>query len=929
MVSVNFKYNAFVSYRRVDGAQPARVLRSRLRRFDLPRKLRTESSRKRLEIYLDTIYEQAEEDFFQNTIIPALTNSEHLIVVQTPGARVSSRTDTKTWMEREIEFFKGLPQGKNISIAIAKGAFDASLPGGLHVTFPNIERVDIQRLGSWLSPFDDTSIIPFVAKLRRIQQDQMPILRREELRRKVMRGISAGGLALAIVCVGYLYRNQQLTARSLELAASAQQTLSKDQPMALSLAVRALETAKTSEAKLAIAQVFPGLITTMTGHTGAIKDAVFSPDGRSIATVGDDKFVRIWSPESGKESAALKHNDAIEHVAFSRDSRHVVTASADSLARVWSVAGDLLCEFKGHSKGVEYAVFSSDGLRILTSSGDSTAKLWRTNDCTSEVTLQGHGKLVGYAAFSPKGHRVVTASDDGTAIVWNAMNGQPLKTLRHDKAVYHATFSPDGERILTASADKSAKVWDAESGELLANLPAHNATVWEGSFSPDGEHIVLAGADGTASVWTKSGQLLARLDQPVEGSNSQWHRASFSSDGRWIVTADAVGGAKVWNAANFEVTAILPNDSKPLKQATFSPSGILILTGGSSGVARVWSMATTQHLATLQDDVLSAEFGANGRMIATIGGDGTAKLWNSRDGRKVITLPGSSGSLTRAQFSPDGQQVLTSGAEGSELWDSDGSFRAKFDVKTDRSEFSPDSRRILTVEGIPTIVRNAATGSPMFRLEGRHTKAVEQAVFSPNGRLIATASRDAKVVIWDAVTGQPLRELMHDHRLRFEAFSPDGERIATGQNGTTAIVWNVMNGSVVFRLADHKFGVGRIAYSTDGSRIVTVDNSTALLWNALDGTLLATLTASEGGGIVNATFSSDGQRLLLAVRNGIVRLFDTTTAQRISVLPGHGGDLLNALLAPDGVHMVTVNVDHRATLYRLMTLSDVARLLER
>jgi hypothetical protein len=160
-----YTFDAFVSYRRSDGTRAARRLRRRLRDFRLPTSIRRSRPTRSLSIYLDTIYERAEPDFFEETIKPALRASKHLIVVQTPNAS-KRRTDGRpNWVEREIEFFRTLPQRNNISVALAKGTIDDPLPFGLERTFPNIERVDVRELASLGGRLSDETLIPFVARL--------------------------------------------------------------------------------------------------------------------------------------------------------------------------------------------------------------------------------------------------------------------------------------------------------------------------------------------------------------------------------------------------------------------------------------------------------------------------------------------------------------------------------------------------------------------------------------------------------------------------------------------------------------------------------------------------------------------------------------------------------------------------------------------
>src|SRR5579871_6808321 len=139
-----YSYDAFISYRRSDGARFARRLRDQLRTFRLSGKLAA-GRREPLSIYLDTIYERATNDFFDQTIVPALRHSKHLIVIHTPSTLQPRSDGSKNWVVREIEFFRTLPQSSNVSIALPKGNYAGPLAANLHNDFPNLQRVNLKE----------------------------------------------------------------------------------------------------------------------------------------------------------------------------------------------------------------------------------------------------------------------------------------------------------------------------------------------------------------------------------------------------------------------------------------------------------------------------------------------------------------------------------------------------------------------------------------------------------------------------------------------------------------------------------------------------------------------------------------------------------------------------------------------------------------
>ena len=143
------EYDAFTSYRRSDGRRVAEWLRRELERFRPPKKLAYVAAKK-LRVYLDTAYERGTDDFYENSIRPALLASRYLIVVATPDAleRAPGKTD---WMQRERADFANRPNARNVLVARGAGGFPGTLPADLAERFPNIEIVDLRGAGR-LSP---------------------------------------------------------------------------------------------------------------------------------------------------------------------------------------------------------------------------------------------------------------------------------------------------------------------------------------------------------------------------------------------------------------------------------------------------------------------------------------------------------------------------------------------------------------------------------------------------------------------------------------------------------------------------------------------------------------------------------------------------------------------------------------------------------
>src|SRR5258708_3044168 len=166
-----------------------------------------------------------------------------------------------------------------------------------------------------------------------------------------------------------------------------------------------------------------------------------------------------------------------------------------------------------------------------------------------------------------------------------------------------------------------------------------------------------------------------------------------------------------------------------------------------------------------------------------------------------------------------------------------------------------------------------------------HTGLIAQIAWSPNGSLLASASGDRTIRLWDIQSAQPLSTLRgHADRVYSVAWSPDGHLLASASNDQTIRLWDVQSLQELSTLTGHSASVRSVAWSPDGSLLASAsDDQTIHVWDGKTGQHRHTLEGHTAS-ISRISFSADNQLLASKSVDATVRLWNLDTWQEVAIL---------------------------------------------
>jgi WD40 repeat protein len=559
-----------------------------------------------------------------------------------------------------------------------------------------------------------------------------------------------------------------------------------------------------------------------------------TPDGKIIASGGNNDMIRIWDADTGKMIRQFnKHvGKRVFNLRFSPDGKYLVSFGSERETakdkeidgkdsplyqglRVWDVeTGTELPAFGGGLVAGMNAEFTADGKNLVY----RDLRDWR----------EGFGKV----------HMRPLAG--GPDVAWDA----------RDKTKWVIPFAyPDSglEPEKSGALDWHFNIWDGNKDRELRRFKLDQINTvpqvnfYHVRFSHDLKLVASAGHYDGITLWEP-----AKGTRRVLLPGSGYYGLDFTRDGKTLV---ACGGYEVrlFDVATGKELGAVGHRSEVLS-AAISPDQKTVATAGRDMSIRLWDRATGAERRVLSGDEGSylVVFLSN-ETLASPGKNGTLRIWNIDPGKKGHQFVANKAGISSLALTKDGKQLASGGSDGTiRVWDTDTWTEVKSMAAPNTwvfaLAFAPDGKSLFATYGNDNTFRmwDLESGKEVRRFNDNNVLQMRSLAVSSDGKLAlsSTSSRDKGIMtVWETATGKAHATLPPlDGEARAIAFSPDGKTLVVSRFGyqIDQNLWliDTTTWKIKGHLAGHPRAINALVFSADGRYLVSAsDDSSAVVWD--------------------------------------------------------------------------------------------------
>jgi WD40 repeat protein len=337
--------------------------------------------------------------------------------------------------------------------------------------------------------------------------------------------------------------------------ALAQRYIRRKRPAAVPL----VTSTATSTTTPRIVSATPAL--TFASHQQTVRVVGWSPDGRYLASGGDDGQLLVWGTDRMVRQRVL-YPSAVTALAWSPESERLVTGAGNQVSFLTALTGTVLASFPhDHLATVTSLAWTAHNQQQVVSGAlDQRAIVWQTMQYQPQTVFTRHTAPIEAVSWAADGQTVASSSHGGVVRVWNAESGREVHPLYQDAPLpmRAAAFAPSGTQLAVGGDDGIIRLWNGFACQrtgVISNSPicidtpmrlqSSRSPIRSLAWSPDARYLASSGDDGSFSLWHPAQSQKPLLTMPVQPGSAVLSLA-------WSPTSNQLATASgkiviVWN----------------------------------------------------------------------------------------------------------------------------------------------------------------------------------------------------------------------------------------------------------------------------------------------------------------------------------------------------------------------------------------------
>jgi WD40 repeat protein len=523
----------------------------------------------------------------------------------------------------------------------------------------------------------------------------------------------------------------------------------------------------------------------------------FSPDGKIIASGDRDGLIQTWSMDTWEESIPYSgHTKAILDLAFSPDGSKLAAVGLDETLIQWQTNSANPTPMRVSVTGVTSVAYSTDSSKIITGGNDFKINIWDANNLSLIHTTNFSAKIVDLAGVKGSSLFVIGGTDQkvGLLDIASGESWKPLGNLQYPLTTVSA--SPTRELFAAGDINGGITVWDKNGTQLwkTQNLVTGGLTINDSgslhtvAFSPDGNYLFSGLQNGVLrSLDAKTGQvaqqnqaLNAHIQKLVISHNSQY--AITQQDGNILTIWD------IWNGRPLYQRQGVIKTNEP-----FSQNDKFFAVASDASTVKVYALADGQEFYTFRghQNLGTIQF-VNGDTQLAAGYDQLMHLWSMSSGQELKVKKNYEGQGCSSVYDFNDQPLLSiTNFQYVLLNNQNNSGLCSFQKLNWVISINEASHLIAYGGNSKLTIVNTQSGES-HEMAGVNRKNIVSVAISPNGDLLAAAFDDHTLHIWDVNTYQEIMNLYgHSNMITDLKFTPNGRLLISTSTDGTIRLWGV------------------------------------------------------------------------------------------------------------------------------------------